>query len=89
MKKEPGYAWFFCCPDSDRRRFLWRRNNDYTLVSLIPNTFLFTLFAFYGTCDTGTLLPIFASSYAVYISTSLPDAPILYLPRKIHPNTAE
>lgn len=69
----------------DRRRFLWLRNNGSTLVSQIVNTFLFTLFAFYGTYDTETLLSIFASSYVIYIFTSLLDTPVLYLARKIRP----
>lgn len=69
----------------DRRRFLWLRNNGSTLVSQIVNTFLFTLAAFYGTYDTGTLLSIFASSYVIYIFTSLLDTPVLYLARKIRP----
>lgn len=71
----------------DRRRFLWLRNNGSTLISQILNTLLFTLFAFYGTYDTGTLLSIFASSYVIYIFTSLLDTPVLYLARKIHPRT--
>lgn len=67
----------------DRRRFLWLRNNGSTLVSQILNTLLFTLFAFYGTYDAGTLLSIFVSSYVVYIFTSLLDTPVLYLARRI------
>ncbi|MCI9438292.1 MAG: queuosine precursor transporter [Lachnospiraceae bacterium] len=69
----------------DKRRFLWLRNNGSTLISQILNTFLFTLFAFYGAYDTKTLLSIFASSYVIYIFTSLLDTPVLYLARKIHP----
>lgn len=68
----------------DRRRFLWLRNNGSTLVSQLLNTLLFTLFAFYGTYDAGTLASIFASSYVIYIFTSLLDTPVLYLARKIH-----
>lgn len=68
----------------DRRRFLWLRNNGSTLVSQLLNTLLFTLFAFYGTYDTGTLLSIFASSYVIYIFTSLLDTPVLYLARRVH-----
>lgn len=69
----------------DRRRFLWLRNNGSTLISQLLNTFLFTLFAFYGTYDTRTLLSIFVSSYVIYIFTSLLDTPALYLARKIRP----
>lgn len=68
----------------DRRRFLWLRNNGSTLVSQLLNTLLFTLFAFYGTYDAGTLLSIFASSYVIYIFTSLLDTPVLYLARRVH-----
>lgn len=67
----------------DRQKFLWLRNNGSTLLSQIVNTFLFTLFAFYGTYDFSTLLSIFASSYVIYIFTSLLDTPVLYLARKI------
>lgn len=68
----------------DRRRFLWLRNNGSTLVSQILNTLLFTLFAFYGTYDMGTILSIFVSSYVIFIFTSLLDTPVLYLARKVH-----
>lgn len=67
----------------DKRRFLWLRNNGSTLISQILNTFLFTLFAFYGTYDFKTLVSIFASSYVIYIFTSLLDTPCVYLARKI------
>ncbi|WP_300713165.1 queuosine precursor transporter [uncultured Acetatifactor sp.] len=68
----------------DKRRFLWLRNNGSTLVSQILNTLLFTLFAFYGTYDMGTILSIFVSSYVIFIFTSLLDTPVLYLARKVH-----
>lgn len=55
-------------------------------VSQLLNTFLFTLFAFYGTYDIKTLLSIFVSSYVIYIFTSLLDTPVLYLARKIRPS---
>lgn len=70
----------------DRKRFLWLRNNGSTLVSQLLNTFLFTLFAFYGTYDIRTLFSIFGSSYVIYIFTSLLDTPVLYLARKIGSN---
>ncbi len=68
----------------DRRRFLWLRNNGSTLISQIVNTLLFTLFAFYGTYDWETLLSIFASSYLIFIFTSLMDTPFVYWARHIH-----
>ncbi len=70
----------------DKRKFLWLRNNGSTLVSQLLNTFLFTLFAFYGTYDNKTLLSIFASSYVIYIFTSLLDTPAVYLARRISDN---
>lgn len=68
----------------DKRRFLWLRNNGSTLVSQLLNTLLFTLLAFYGTYGGKTLLSIFASSYVIYIFTSLLDTPVLYLARRVH-----
>lgn len=68
----------------DKRRFLWLRNNGSTLISQILNTALFTLFAFWGAYDTKTLISIFASSYVIYIFTSLLDTPCVYIARKIH-----
>lgn len=68
----------------DKRRFLWLRNNGSTLISQILNTFLFTLFAFWGTYDPATLWSIFLSSYVIYIFTSLLDTPAVYLARKMH-----
>ena len=67
----------------DRRKFLWLRNNGSTLLSQL-NTLLFTLAAFWGTYDGATLLSIFASSYVIYIFTSLLDTPALYLARRMH-----
>ena len=68
----------------DRRKFLWLRNNGSTLLSQLLNTLLFTLAAFWGTYDGATLLSIFASSYVIYIFTSLLDTPVLYLARRMH-----
>lgn len=68
----------------DKRKFLWLRNNGSTLISQILNTFLFTVFAFWGTYDLQTLLSIFFSSYIIYFCTSLLDTPAVYLARKIH-----
>ncbi len=68
----------------DKRKFLWLRNNGSTLISQLLNTALFTLFAFYGTYDSNTLISIFFSSYVIYIFTSLLDTPVVYLARLIH-----
>lgn len=67
----------------DRRRFLWLRNNGSTLISQIVNTLLFTLLAFWGTYDAGTIVSIFVSSYVIFIFTSLLDTPFVYLARRI------
>lgn len=68
----------------DKRKFLWLRNNGSTLISQFLNTLLFTIFAFAGTYDVKTLVSIFASSYVIYIVTSLLDTPIVYLARRIY-----
>lgn len=73
----------------DKRRFLWLRNNGSTLISQLINTLLFTLLAFFGIYDFGTLISIFFSSYIIYIFTSLLDTPIVYLARKIHDKRTE
>ncbi|MDE7337050.1 MAG: queuosine precursor transporter [Clostridia bacterium] len=70
----------------NRRGFLWLRNNGSTLVSQIINTLLFTLLAFVGTYEFKTLLSIFASSYVIFVFTSLLDTPCVYLARKISDN---
>ena len=68
----------------DRRRFLWLRNNGSTLISQIVNTLLFTTLAFWGIYDGATILSIFASSYLIFIFTSLIDTPFVYWARHIH-----
>lgn len=66
------------------QKFLWVRNNFSTLISQILNSFLFTVFAFYGIYDFDTLKNIFISSYVIFIITSLADTPVIYLARYIH-----
>lgn len=65
----------------DSKKFLWLRNNGSTLISQILNTVIFTLVAFAGWYDVGTLISIMVSSYVIFIFTSLLDTPILYLAR--------
>ena len=67
----------------DSRRFLWLRNNGSTLFSQLLNTILFTLGAFWGSYSWGTLLSLMASSYVIFIFTSLADTPAVYLARSI------
>lgn len=68
---------------SDRKRFLWLRNNAATLISQIVNTLIFNLTAFFGVYPAKTLISIILSSYLIYIVTSLLDTPFLYLSRKL------
>ncbi len=67
----------------DSQRFLWLRNNGSTLVSQLLNTILFTWGAFYGVHEAGTLVSIAASSYVIFIVTSLADTPFVYIARKL------
>lgn len=67
----------------DARRFLWLRNNGSTLISQLLNTALFTCGAFWGTYKPETLFSIAASSYLIFIVTSLADTPFVYAARKI------
>jgi hypothetical protein len=71
----------------DKKKYLWLRNNGSTLISQILNTLLFTLFAFWGTYDTKTMISIFFSSYVIYIATSLLDTPAVYIARNIKNST--
>ncbi len=64
-----------------RTRFLWLRNNAATLLSQVVNTVLFTLIAFAGWYDTGTVISVMVSSYVIYVVTSLLDTPFVYLSR--------
>ncbi len=67
----------------DKRKFLWIRNNGSTLISQILNTALFTLMAFLGIYDFGTLISIMLSSYVIFIVTSICDTPAVYIARMI------
>jgi uncharacterized integral membrane protein (TIGR00697 family) len=80
------HKWWEWCRKrfGDNRKGLWIRNNGSTLLSQLLNTSLFTLIAFYGVHTFETLVSIFASSYAIFIVTSLIDTPIVYLCRRMH-----
>lgn len=67
----------------DSKKFLWLRNNGSTLISQLLNTVLFTMGAFYGMYNMETLISICASSYVIYVVTSLADTPFVYLARKM------
>lgn len=68
----------------DEKKFLWLRNNGSTLISQLLNTILFTFSAFLGTYEMNTLISIAASSYLIFIITSLLDTPFIYLARTIY-----
>lgn len=68
----------------DKKRYLWLRNNASTLTSQFLNSLIFTFAAFYNIYPLQTLLGITASSYAVFIVTSLADTPVVYLARYIY-----
>lgn len=80
------YHWWWKLTEKlsgSKEKFLWLRNNGSTLISQILNTALFTLFAFWGTYDTPTLISIMLSSYVIFIVTSLCDTPVIYLSRVV------
>ena len=80
------HKWWDWCKRrfGDESKGLWIRNNGSTMISQLLNTMLYTLFAFYGTYSFQTLISIFASSYVIYLITSLLDTPFVYWCRKIH-----
>ena len=80
------HKWWDWCRKrfGDSRKGLWIRNNGSTMISQLLNTSLFTFIAFYGVHPIGTLVSIFASSYAIFLVTSLIDTPIVYLCRSMH-----
>lgn len=80
------HKWWAWCKKrfGDESKGLWIRNNGSTMISQLLNTMLYTLFAFYGTYSFHTLVSIFASSYVIYIITSLLDTPFVYWCREIY-----
>lgn len=80
------HKWWDWCRKrfGDSRKGLWIRNNGSTMISQLLNTSLFTFIAFYGVHPIGTLVSIFASSYVIFLVTSLIDTPIVYLCRNLH-----
>ncbi len=68
----------------DKRRALWLRNNGSTLISQLFNTVLYTLLAFGGMYTPEVLISIIASSYVIFIVTSLLDTPVVYACRRMH-----
>jgi uncharacterized integral membrane protein (TIGR00697 family) len=80
------HKWWDWCRRrfGDERKGLWIRNNGSTMISQLLNTFLYTIFAFYGTYEIPTLISIFLSSYAIYFIICLIDTPVVYWCRQIH-----
>jgi hypothetical protein len=72
----------------DHEKYLWLRNNGSTLVSQFFNAVLFTIAAFAGTYDVGTMVSITLSSYVIFIVTSIADTPFVYLARRIFPTNS-
>lgn len=68
----------------NKEKFLWVRNNGSTLFSQLLNTILYTVFAFYGTYNTQTLISIILSSYVIFVITSIADTPFIYICRKLN-----
>lgn len=80
------HKWWDWCRKrfGDSRKGLWIRNNGSTMISQLLNTSLFTFIAFYGAHPFSTMVSIFASSYAIFLVTSLIDTPIVYWCRSMH-----
>lgn len=68
----------------EKKAFLWLRNNGSTLISQLVNSVLYSVAAFAGMYDAGTLVSIIISTYVIYIFTSLLDTPAVYIARRIH-----
>lgn len=68
---------------SNRRAFLWLRNNGSTLVSQLINVISFNLLAFAGVFPKEVMLQVLVFGYVIFIVTSLADTPFVYLARKI------
>ncbi len=66
-----------------KKSFLWLRNNAATLISQLVNAILFTFVAFLGVYPLKTVITVMASSYVIYIFTSLLDTPVVYIARRI------
>lgn len=65
-------------------QFLWLRNNGATLISQAVNSFLFNLLAFYDVFPNNILWEIIATTFIIYLFTSLFDTPYIYLAKKLN-----
>lgn len=85
------HKWWDWCKKrfGNARSGLWIRNNGSTMISQFFNTLLYTFLAFWGMYPTEVLWSIFASSYLIYIVTSMLDTPIVYWCRRIHEHSLQ
>lgn len=62
---------------------LWLRNNIATIISNCLENYLFTIFAFIGIYDLGTIFSIATTTTILEIIIAICDTPFLYLSKKI------
>lgn len=62
---------------------MWLRNNLATIISNCLENYLFTLFAFIGIYDIGTILSIATTTTILEIIIAICDTPFLYLSKKL------
>lgn len=62
---------------------MWVRNNIATIISNCLENYLFTLFAFIGIYDIGTILSIATTTTILEIIIAICDTPFLYLSKKL------
>lgn len=68
---------------SNKKAFLWLRNNGSTLVSQLINVIVFNLAAFAGVFPKDVMIQVLIFGYLIFIVTSLMDTPFVYLARRI------
>ena len=85
--------WEWTEKKSDRKSYLWLRNNGSTMTSQLLNAIIFTFAAFltfdgdafdaniYG--STGWCINVAVSTYLIYVFTSLMDTPVIYICRNL------
>jgi uncharacterized integral membrane protein (TIGR00697 family) len=62
---------------------MWVRNNIATIISNCLENYLFTIFAFIGIYDIGTILSIATTTTILEIVIAICDTPFLYLSKKL------
>lgn len=62
---------------------MWVRNNIATIISNCLENYLFTIFAFIGIYDIGTILSISTTTTILEIAIAICDTPFLYLSKKL------